>query len=139
MSGDNAHADRRREGRTAAEWGSLAVSLAILCAVLALVIHEHATRGQEPPAFEVRFELDKTREASGGYFLPVEVRNSGDVTAEDARLEVTLTPAQGPPETADAELRFLAGGEAQRVTVVFQTDPRRGRLVGRIVSFVEPG
>ena len=136
--GDGA-ARERQDARTLAEWVSLSVSLAILAAVLGLIAYEHVTLGQQPPAFDVRAETESTREDTGGYFLTVRVRNTGATTAEDVKLEVMLTPAQGPPETAGAEIRFLAGGGAQRLTVVFQSDPRRGRVAARVVSFLEPG
>ena len=108
--GGGARESERQDGRTLAEWVSLSVSLAILAAVLGLIAYEHLTVGQQPPAFDVRAETESAREDTGGYFLIVHVRNTGATTAEDVKLEVILNPALGPPETASAEIRFLAGG-----------------------------
>jgi uncharacterized protein (TIGR02588 family) len=69
------------------------------------------------------------------YYLPVAVTNRGGRTAEEVLIMAELVTGEGPPETAEFVIDFLAGGETGEGTVVFPADPSAGELTVRVVSF----
>ena len=137
-----------RKGRSRAEWVSLAVSGLLLASLLGLIGYEHFSRGSAPPLIQVRPQLDAVREDPDGqgrtrgqgvtYYVPVEVKNLGDQTAEDVVVELVLQPPQGEPERAEVTIHLLAGGATQATTAIFRSDPRRGTLTATARSYLEP-
>jgi uncharacterized protein (TIGR02588 family) len=127
----------RDRDRSTAEWVTLGVSIVILAAIVGLVVYVYLSGGDEPATIAVRPLLEEVRHDGDTYYLPVEVANNGDRTAEDVQVQVTLTAGEGEPASATFTLRFLAGGEQQRGVVAFRRDPAAGEL--RLsVSFIEP-
>ena len=140
MSEDNgggmAELSRRR---TPAEWTTLSASLAVVLLTAVLLVYRSAMFGERAPAFEVTPIMDRTRAVDGLFYLPVEVRNTGDRTAENVRVRVgpaDRSSAESPP--AQFEVRFLAGGEVYRAEVVLDRDPARAGVSARVVSFSSP-
>jgi uncharacterized protein (TIGR02588 family) len=129
---------RGRGGRSAAEWASLGISIAIILGVVGLVLYEQLTRRDDPAMVEVRPDLAGVRHAGATYYLPLEIANTGGETAEDVTVAVELTPPGGEPEQAEVTIRFLAGGASQRATVAFQSDPAQGKLEAAARSFLDP-
>ncbi len=87
------------------------------------------------PVIEAQPQLEEVRQAGGAYYLPVDVPNQGERTAENVRVEVSLSSGQG--ESSQFELRFLAGG-AERGTVIFREDPSKVNLTVDAISFRRP-
>lgn len=127
-----------RGGRSMAEWTTLGISLAILFGIAGLVTYLYLAGGAQPPIITAEPKLDELRHDRGAYYLPVEVINQGDETAEGVRVEAELVSESGPPETAEFTLLFLAGGERAHGTAVFSEDPSKGDLTVRAISFVTP-
>jgi uncharacterized protein (TIGR02588 family) len=131
--------DRRQDrGRSIAEWVSVGISLAIVLALAGLVVYQYLVGGTRPPLVVVTPQLDAIRREADAYYLPVEVVNRGDKTAEDVRVLLSLSSDQGARQSAELGVDFLAGGETARWTVVFREDPSRGRLTVDMLSFLEP-
>jgi uncharacterized protein (TIGR02588 family) len=130
-------AERRNQGRSAAEWTTLTISLAVIAALVGLITYLYLSGEGEPAVIEVRPDLASVRHVDGAYYLPVAVTNRGDRTAEDVRVTVTLTGEDGAQESAEVSFRFLAGGETGAATVVFRGDPARGTLAS-VVSYLNP-
>lgn len=127
----------RDPGRSTAEWVTLSVSIAIIAVLVGLVVIVFIFGGDKPATIEVRPLLEEVRQADGAAYLPVEVANRGNRTAEDVTVQMTLHTEAGEPATAAFTLRFLAGGERQRGVVAFPQDPRAGELRWTL-SFIEP-
>lgn len=137
----------RRAGRTPAEWTTLAISVAVVLAVVALLVYEGVTSAEgEPVTFRVTPLLDEVHRQEDLYYMPVEVRNTSDRTAEHVRVRVRLTGAgaqtsqtqrAGDP-AGQFEVQFLAGGESFRAVVVLNQDPSQGQLESRVISFHAP-
>jgi uncharacterized protein (TIGR02588 family) len=125
-------------GRTVAEWTTLGVSVAILAALFAAITWLWLEGDSEPTTVEVTPVLDAVRQEGDAWYLPVEVTNHGDNTAEDVIVEVQLASGGAEPETAEITFTFLANEETVRGTVVFTSDPTSGDLTVRPVSFKEP-
>jgi uncharacterized protein (TIGR02588 family) len=126
-----------QSGRSAAEWTTLAVSIAVLVTLVGLVTYLYVAGGGEPAVIEVHPRLDAVRREQDAYYLPVQVINRGDRTAEDVRVALTRFDDAGPQESGEVAFRFLAGGETGHATIVFRGDPTRGTL-GSVVSYLDP-
>jgi uncharacterized protein (TIGR02588 family) len=127
----------RDAGRSAAEWTTLAISLAIVLGLVGLLVADEVTRGSAPPIIEVSPQLDAVRSAGGAYYLPIAVVNRGDLPAQDVQVQVFLADGQGAKEFASFRIDFLAGGESRDVVVAFGQDPARATLTN-VVGFREP-
>jgi uncharacterized protein (TIGR02588 family) len=124
-----------RRGRSAAEWTTLAVSIAIILGLLALVTYVSMTGGDEPPIVEARPLPAEMRHEGESYYLPVEVTNRGGRTAEEVVVQAELASSDGSAEASEFTLDFLAGGETREGTAVFATDPLAGELTIDVASF----
>lgn len=129
----------KHSGRSIAEWTTLGISMAILLIVIGLVGYQHLFGASQAAVIEVTPRLQQVRQEGDAYYLPVDVTNKGDKTAEDVRVEVSLTP-DGRQQKTSSQLRimFLAGHETSRGTVVFGEDPRRRVLTTEVISYLQP-
>jgi uncharacterized protein (TIGR02588 family) len=128
----------KADGRSIAEWTTLAISVAILVGIAGLIGYLHLRGAEEPPHIVAEARIDQLREQEGNYYLPIEVVNDGDQTVEDVVIEATLDSGSGEPEIAEFAITFLAGGEHVVGTFVFTSDPSTGDLTIRPVSYRTP-
>lgn len=131
--------DRQRRARhrkpTGAEWVIFAISLAVIAAVAAVLVADWAGSGKRPPSFDARpIGMDRIGDA---HHVEVEVKNTGDESAADVRVDAKLT-IDGEETEADETIDFLAPGEDSTVTFVFTDDPDEGTLELHVTSFREP-
>jgi uncharacterized protein (TIGR02588 family) len=124
-----------QRGRSAAEWTTLAVSIAIILGLLALVTYVSMTGGDEPPIVEARPLSAEMRHEGESYYLPVAVTNRGGHTAAEVVVQAELAGRDGSSQASEFTLDFLAGGETREGTVVFATDPLAGELTLGVASF----
>ena len=127
-----------QRGRTAAEWTTLAISVSLIVALVALVTYVSISGGNEPPIVEARPLLEEIRREGQSYFLPVAVTNRGGRTAEEVLIQAELAGGDGSSQQTEFTLDFLAGGETREGTVVFATDPAAGELTIDVASFQQP-
>ncbi len=125
-------------GRTIAEWTTLGTSVLILFAVIVLLSYEYFASSARQPVVEAQPQLEEIRQAGGAYYLPVDVTNRGERTAEDVRVQVSLSSGQGQQETSQFSLKFLAGSATERGTVIFREDPLKGNITVDAISFRKP-
>lgn len=128
----------RGSSRSAAEWATLGISVAILVAVVGVVTYLHLSGDERPPIITVEARLDEVRRDANAYYLPVDVRNRGDRTAEEVTIQAELNTGSGAPLTAEFAITFLAGGEQAQGTFVFSEDPSAGALTVQPVSYQVP-
>lgn len=140
MSGQPTAADdqARQGGRSRAEWTTLGISLTILALVFATIVWLWMRDTAMPATVEVTPVTEAIRHEGDVWYLPLDVVNRGDATAEDVVVEAELDTGEGEPETAEITFSFLASGETARGTVVFTSDPASGEVTIRPVSFKEP-
>ena len=136
MVGKDISKEQNRQ-RTGAEWITLGISVFIVLALAGLVIYQEVARGTEPPVIEVQPKLEQLRQEGGAYYVPIDIANKGEVTAEDIEVQVSLEIEGEEPETIAFTVKFLAGGETGEQTVVFQNDPAEGELT-HLVAFTTP-
>lgn len=125
-------------GRSIAEWTTLGISIVIVLVVVGVITSLYAGGDAQPPVISVEPRLGAVRQDTGGYYLPVDVTNTGDQTAQDVQIEGELDAGSGAPEMAEFTITFLAGGEQVQATLVFQSDPEQGQLTTRVTSFQDP-
>ena len=138
MSDRQDNSGNGQEGRSPAEWTTLAISVATIAIFLALVTWLYFRGSEEPPIISVQVDTEAVREDSGSWYLPVEIVNDGDVTVENAQVEGTLDTGEGEPQVASITVDFLGGGERVSGTLVFSSDPREGELEVGPTSFQDP-
>lgn len=129
--------DSRSTSRSVAEWTTLGISLAVLIGVVCLVTYLYFDGDHRPPAITVDARLSELRSDVGGFYLPVDVVNTGDVTAVDVVIQAELDMGTGTPFTTEFTVTFLAGGEQVRGTFIFGDDPTQGKLEVRAISYKE--
>jgi uncharacterized protein (TIGR02588 family) len=122
-------------GRSAAEWTTLAISISLIVALVALVTYVSISGGSEPPIVEARPLLEEIRPEGESYVLPVAVVNRGGRTAQEVLIQAELAGSDGSSPQTELTIDFLAGGETREGTVVFATDPAVGELAIDVASF----
>lgn len=125
-------------GQSIAEWITLGVSAAVVLVLIGLIGYEYFTSGARPPVIEARPLVGEVRQAGGAYYLPLEVANRGERTAEDVKVRVYLASDNGDRESSQLSIGFLAGGDAEQEVVVFQGNPSKGSLGVDVLSFRKP-
>ncbi|MDQ4077991.1 MAG: hypothetical protein M3220_17305 [Chloroflexota bacterium] len=128
--------EQKRE-YTTAERVTLVVSLAIVLGLAGLVTYEYYVTGTRPAVVVVQPQPAAVRQEGEQYYLPVEISNTGDVTATDVWVRLLLQTEAGEQDAGEVFLATLPGEATVTVTLVFHEDPRRGTL-HPAVSFIEP-
>lgn len=124
-----------RPPRSAAEWTTFAVALAILLVVVGAIGLE-ASRPSDPP--DPIAKLDGSpRDLGGRFHVDVVVENRGDETAEAVQVVASLD-VDGEVLETDETVDFLAGGDQAELTFVFEQDPDEGELSVRVAGFQSP-
>lgn len=124
-------------GRTLPERITLTVSVLLLLTLVLLVTYLNYSGGQAPASIVVEPRWAEVREEDEQFYLPVEVSNSGDQTAIDLWVRLTLHGSAPEPQQAEIRAATLAGSATLRAVLRFDDDPREGDL-REMVSFVEP-
>ena len=128
------------------EWSVFAISALLIVAVLAILIREAMTEGNRPPLLRVTTG-DALPDGHGGHRVPVTVRNDGDRTAAEAKIELALEEG-GRDVIKKANMRIVERGEItlpfvpQRSSrtgwVVFKRDPKCCELLVRAIGYQQP-
>jgi uncharacterized protein (TIGR02588 family) len=117
------------------EWTVFGISVALIAAVAGLLVHQQLTGGDAPPSVAVR--TGRAVQTASGYAVPISVRNEGDVTAEDVRVEATLT-WDGGREVGEAVFAFVPYHSERRAWIAFSRHPDTGTLQVRVLGYREP-
>jgi uncharacterized protein (TIGR02588 family) len=127
-------AKEERPARTSAEWVTFVVSCLILLGVVILIAIQ-LPDGDNPP--QPVAEVGQVRKVGEQFFVPVVVRNAGDLTAENVQVVASLTIDDETTE-GDQTVDFLAGEATQDLEFVFADDPADGELDVRIAGYSRP-
>lgn len=116
------------------EWTVFGASLLVIVLVAGWLVTRMA--GTDRPSVRLEITTAESRRASQGYDLAVDVANTGDVTAESVRIEVTV-PSAGGQERRDVEIEYVPYRSKRRVWVTFDADPATNRPAARVLSYHE--
>lgn len=119
-----------------AEWTAAALGLIATLAVLAYSLWEGFTDRAGPPALSAASE--PASRTSGGYVVPLVVRNESYATAASVEVSATLDLAGGEREERRATFTYVPGRGEAKGGVVFQTDPAQGRLTLAVEGYEDP-
>jgi uncharacterized protein (TIGR02588 family) len=125
----------RRPRKNMLEWLVFAASLLVIGAVVGILAHEELTVGDEPARMQVL--LGEPRQEETLFVVPVVVANKGGKAAAGVRVEVVLE-FSGGTERVSFDLPHAPAGSMRRGEAAFRSDPREGRLSGRVVGFELP-
>lgn len=110
------------------------MSAAIVAVVVGLLLSRWDDTA--PPTF--RIARGDTRAASGEFFVPVTVENTGDIAAADVVVVARLLDGRQVVETGEQRLTTLSGDETEEVTFVFSHDPSPMSVDVGVASYTRP-
>ena len=125
----------RRPRKNWLEWAVFWLGLALVCAVGAYLVTAALVGGNRPPQLSV--SIGAIEEVPAGFAVGVQVRNSGDRTAESVVVEV-LSGEGADPERGELTLPFVPQGSTRRGRVTFTRRPDAGTLRVRVLGYLEP-
>lgn len=119
------------------EWMVFGVSVAVIGGTVVLV-SGGALRSHGAASPDLRVQTLAPMRSSGGYTVPVIVRNDGTATAEEARIEVALVSDGRELEKAELIIAFVPRSSRRAGAVVFRRDPACCVVVGRVAGYETP-
>jgi uncharacterized protein (TIGR02588 family) len=117
------------------EWISAAVGLVCALVAVGFVGWDAVFGVRSPPAVEVR--LVEVTPTPHGFVAQIEAINHGGSPAAQVAIEGVLS-GQGEPETAEATLDYIPEQSRADGGLVFEHDPRAGKLTLRAKGFADP-
>ena len=121
--------------KTRLEWTVFGISVLLIVGVVAVLVQQQFTAGHAPPSIAIA--TGEAIRTSGGFAVPVEVQNRGDVTAAEVRIEATLT-WPGGTEVGGTTVAFIPYRSHRRAWIAFSRDPRDGEIKVRVLGYREP-
>lgn len=118
------------------EWIVFGIGLVLVLGMIGYLTWDALQGPGSPP--DLRVSLGTPVQRSGGWAVPVTVRNEGGETAEGARVVVTLELPGGEKEEAEFEAAFVPRGSRREGWVHFLHAPGTGRLTGRVTGYEQP-
>lgn len=128
--------DGDKRGRTTAERVSMAISLAVVLAVLAGIGSLMLRQDTADANFVV--EVSAVREHGLDYHVQVRVRNDGDRTVENVQVVAELRIDGEEPLEGEQLVHFLPPSTEDEVVFVFDRNPNEGTLDLRVASYATP-
>lgn len=125
---------RRRAKREVSEIVTLAVSIAVVAALVGGVLYVQLARGDRLPAIEATALLEEVRVEGDRYYLPVEIENTGDQAAEDV-LVIVLQRVGDEDVEHELLIDYLAGHGTADATAVLTEDPRSAEVTIEVRTF----
>ncbi len=107
--------------------------MAVIATVTGLLLRQHFTAGHRPA--DIVVTVGQPVAAGQGYAVPIEVRNSGDIAAQDVQVSVTLRIPE--PEESDVTIPYVPYHSTRRGWVMFSRDPGTARLEARVLGYRE--
>ena len=126
-----------RSPRTAAEWWTFGIAIALIAAVVAVILASWAFGVTGPPVLEAR-PTGPAKPQGAAYRVPFEVKNSGGEAATSVQVLAELTIDGELVGEGEQSISFLSGGERERGVFLFDQDPGRGVLTIRVASYARP-
>lgn len=126
----------RKHEKNAVEWSVFAIS-AVIVALSVGYLAVAAIR-EKKVAPDLRITTGSASATSGGHRVEVKVRNAGDTSAEQVRIEVTLRRGEEDVERAELDIIYVPRKSERTGWVTFRNDPRCCSIAARAMSFDTP-
>jgi uncharacterized protein (TIGR02588 family) len=116
------------------EWAIAALGLVLVVVCVGFLVHRGWTHQARPP--DIAVTAVSTERSSAGYLLRFRAVNRGDAAAE---VEIRAELGAGDErEVGEATIDLMPAGAVREGGMFFRSDPRRGRLELRAVSYQDP-
>ncbi|MBW4424497.1 MAG: TIGR02588 family protein [Nostoc desertorum CM1-VF14] len=123
--------------RSIAEWVTFSIASLILAMIVSLVGYTWLNEKNQPPIVSVT-KKQTIREIDGQFYVPFEVVNTGEDTAESVQIMAELLINGKVTETGEQQIDFLSSGESEEGAFIFTKNPRQGQLNLRVGSYKLP-
>lgn len=122
--------------KNAVEWSVFAVSAIVVVAIVGYLVSAALREKNAPPDLHITTgEAVATR---AGHRLQVAVKNTGDTSAEQVRIEIALRRADEEVETAELDIVYVPRKSERIGFVTFRNDPRCCEVTARAMSYDAP-
>jgi uncharacterized protein (TIGR02588 family) len=118
------------------EWSVFAASALLVAATIGYLAWSAVTHDSGEP--DLRVTTGRVLARGGVYVVPIVVRNLGNETAEQVRVEVTLRRGETEVERAQLDLMFVPRSSKRDGWVTFMKDPRGLTIDARAVGYERP-
>lgn len=122
--------------KNALEWAVFAASVIVIVAVAGQLAVSAFRQKTSPPDLHVATE--RPVPTHGGWRVAVLVRNTGDQTAEQVKVEVALRRGGEEVERAELDIVFVPRKSSRRGWVTFRSDPGGCTVAARAMSYETP-
>jgi uncharacterized protein (TIGR02588 family) len=122
--------------KNALEWIVFGFSVLLIGATVTLLVRD-ALSGKGGPA-DLRVSIGTPERVSGGFAVPVEVKNVGDTAAEEAHIQLLLVADGKEVEASEMTFAFLPRGSRRDGRVVFRHDPSCCEVLVGAMSYENP-
>lgn len=119
-----------------AEWAAAGTGLILTLAVIGYLIVDGVRAGDGPPDLSAAGETPLA--VSGGFVVPLTVRNAGDATAAEVEVRGTLERAGAVIEERRARFAYVAANGEAKGGLVFDADPRAYSLRLSVQGYADP-
>jgi uncharacterized protein (TIGR02588 family) len=119
-------------------WVTAAAGFVLLVATVAFLVYDGFVRRRTPhPVLSVA--VDTVVATPGGHVVRVRVRNDGGIAVSNVRVQGALHgAARSATEEAETSVDYVPPASARDAGLVFEGDPRLGRLDVRVTAFDIP-
>jgi uncharacterized protein (TIGR02588 family) len=118
------------------EWLVAGLGLLLVAATIGYVALHAVFRDTSPPDLQITAAPPVAQD--GVWLVRFRARNRGDEPASEILVEGTLAGGNGPPETAEATLDYLAPQSERQGGLIFTQDPTGRDLRLRAKGYVAP-
>jgi uncharacterized protein (TIGR02588 family) len=136
-SENNTPEEQQKAKRTPAEWVTFGIASSIVGGIIGLVIYTGINDKQQPPLMSIT-QKQITFKGNSQYYVPFEIENQGDETAESVQILAELKINNQIAETGEQQIDFLSSREKEEGAFIFTQDPRQGQLKIRVASYKSP-
>lgn len=121
---------------SAAEWIASGLGALVVLATLGFLLYRALWGGDRPPAMEV--SLDTVVAVPSGHLARFTVRNVGDHTGAQVKIQGTVERPGEPIETRETTLDYVPAGSQRSGGLYFTTDPDSGTVTFEALSYTAP-
>ena len=122
-----------------AEWVTLALSVLIVRALVAVAVVEEQRRQEiEGVGVRVTFAADRAEANGGSYSVPYTVRNTGAEAITSAEIWIEVYEQERLVESVEVTVEFLPLQGTQEGVYVTTADPAKHQFVGRLETLQIP-
>jgi len=122
--------------KNALEWLVFGASAILVLATIGVLVAEGMRSDGDAPSLGI--EIGSATRDRGAHRVPVTVRNTGDVTAEQVRIEVLLLDGEREAERGELTFVFVPRNSSRQGWVTFHRDPSCCRVIARPAGFNTP-